>query len=127
MGGNPNYPISTGGSITYDSNKMVRYGDWYAGATVKYLGGMDASTAQMVMEIGDYLFIIKEDGTYFPMILQDTKAQQAFELDSNPANEWGHENGACVVELETQYPNTNVGNLKNGRTAQIYRVRKCLQ
>ena len=89
-----------GGDITKNSNDFVGIGDWYAVAMVKEFGGVQGSP-QMVINHGDLMFIIQDDGSFFPVILFDVK-QQSWNnsSDHNPANEWGHNNGQCIVEFE---------------------------
>lgn len=90
-----------GGKITKNSKDFIGLGKWYAIAMVKEFGGKRGSPA-MTLNHGDMLFLVQNDGTWFPAMLFDVK-QQTWNHDSrdnNPANEWGHNNGHCVVEFE---------------------------
>lgn len=88
------------GDITANSRRMVCYGEWLASAMVHELGGTQGNPEKVLNE-GDFIFIIQDNGTFYPVILTDTKVQfNSTYYDSSPANEWGHDNGTCMVEFQ---------------------------
>ena len=50
--------------------------------------------------VGDKVDFYLEDGTKIPCIIADIKSQEVVPWDTNPANEWGHKNGANILEFE---------------------------
>ena len=88
------------GNITANSKHMVCYGEWLATAMVSELGGTQGNPEKR-LKVGDFVFIIQDNGTFYPVILTDTKVQfTPTTWDSTPANEWGHDNGECMVEFQ---------------------------
>ena len=88
------------GDITANSKRMVCYGEWLASAMVSELGGTQGNPEKK-LQVGDFVFIIQDNGTFYPVILTDTKVQfNATYYDPNPANEWGHDNGQTMVEFQ---------------------------
>lgn len=88
------------GNITANSKRMICYGEWLASAMVAQLGGTQGNPEKN-LNIGDFVFIIQDNGTFYPIILTDTKVQfNSTYYDPNPANEWGHDNGQCMVEFQ---------------------------
>lgn len=88
------------GNITANSKRMVCYGEWLASAMVAELGGTQGNPAKK-LNVGDFIFIIQDNGTFYPVILTDTKVQfKVTKWDPNPANEWGHQKGTCMVEFQ---------------------------
>lgn len=67
-----------------DSYGIVKYGDYFAGATTTTLG-----------RVGDLLLVVEEHGVICPIIIQDIKSQ-----NDTGCNAWGHYNGQCMVEFE---------------------------
>ncbi len=85
--GGQNY--TGGGYIGANDYGMVTYGQWYAAATTSTFG-----------EVGDMVFFIQDDGSVFPVMIADEKSQEYVAWDNNPANKWGHNEGASIVEFE---------------------------
>ena len=48
---------------------------------------------------GDKIDFYLNDGTIIKCIMSDAKATAVVPWDPNPANKWGHANGACVLEF----------------------------
>lgn len=51
-------------------------------------------------KVGDKIDFFLDDGTKIPTIMMDEKSQEYVAWDHNPANKWGHDNGANVLEFE---------------------------
>ena len=51
-------------------------------------------------KVGDKIDFYFDDGTKIPTIMMDEKSQQVVAWDPNPANKWGHDNGANILEFE---------------------------
>ena len=54
-------------------------------------------------DIGDKVDFYLEDGTRIPCIIADSKSQTVEDWDSNPANQWGHNDGQNVLEFEVSH------------------------
>lgn len=83
------------GYITYSPEGFVKYGAWYAGAMTSTFGN-----------VGDMVLIVQDDDTVYPVIIADHKCQTYTSYDNNPANMYGHMNGACMVEFQVTKNNT---------------------
>lgn len=77
-----NYGYANG--IISDSYGIVKYGDYFAGATTNTFG-----------KVGDLLIVLEEDGIVYPVIIQDIKNQ-----NDSTCNVWGHYYGKCIVEFQ---------------------------
>lgn len=76
-------------------------------ATVSNIGN------KLPVAIGDYVDVSFSDGTVWNCIIAETKSQTVTWYDSNPANEWGHDNGKVVVEIVYHdYSQTRVNQYK---------------
>ena len=67
-----------------DTYGIVKYGEWWAGATTSTLGN-----------VGDLLLVVQTNGTVYPVIIADIKNQR-----DKGCTVWGHQNGKCMVEFE---------------------------
>ncbi len=67
----------------YDSEGFAKIDDRYVVATTRTFGN-----------VGDYIDIEQKDGTVIKAIIGDIKNQ-----NDKGCNEWGHQNGKCVVEF----------------------------
>ena len=76
----------------YDSNGYGKVGDRYAVAMTSTFG-----------KIGDCVDIYMSDGRVIPAVIADEKSQVVTAWDNNPANQWGHDNGQCIVEWVTNW------------------------
>lgn len=85
--------IKTAGK-TYDSEGYGRVGDRYALAMTSTFGN-----------IGDYVDVYMSNGRIIHGIIADEKSQEYTAWDHNPANEWGHNDGQCIVEWVTNWTN----------------------
>ncbi len=54
-------------------------------------------------DVGDKVDFFLDDGTKIPCIIADVKSQEVVAWDSNPANEWGHNNGQNIIEFEVSH------------------------
>lgn len=86
------YKLREEAGMNFDSEGFGRIGNRYVIACTTTFGG-----------VGDYVDFYQEDGTVLECIIGDIKNQ------SDPGcNEWGHQNGACIVEFvvdrDTWYP-----------------------
>lgn len=79
---------------SYDSEGYGKIGERYALAMTSTFG-----------KIGDCVDIYMSNGRVIQGILADEKSQIATAWDSNPANEWGHDNGQSMVEFVTNWKN----------------------
>lgn len=50
--------------------------------------------------VGDKVDFYLDDGTKIPCVIADIKSQEVVPWDTNPANEWGHNDGKNVIEFE---------------------------
>ena len=50
-------------------------------------------------EVGDKIDFYMSDGTVLKCIIYDNKSQEKTFYDQNPANKWGHHEGAVVMEF----------------------------
>lgn len=51
-------------------------------------------------EMGDMIDFYLDDGTLIPCIKVEAKAESVAPWDPNPANEWGHQDGRCILEFQ---------------------------
>lgn len=51
-------------------------------------------------KVGDKVDFFLDDGTKIPTIIADAKAETVVPWDPHPANKWGHNDGAQVLEFE---------------------------
>ncbi len=77
------YKLRESAGMNFDSEGFGRIGDRYVVATTTTFGN-----------VGDYIDVYQEDGTVIKCIIGDIKNQS----DAG-CNEWGHNNGDCVVEF----------------------------
>lgn len=77
------YKLREAAGMTFDEEGFAKIGDRYVVATTTTFGN-----------VGDYIDVYQEDGTIIKCIIGDIKSQR----DAN-CNEWGHDNGHCVVEF----------------------------
>ena len=50
--------------------------------------------------VGDKVDFYLDDGTKIQCVIADIKSQEVVPWDTNPANEWGHNDGKNVIEFE---------------------------
>lgn len=50
--------------------------------------------------VGDKVDFYLDDGTKIPCVIADIKSQEVVPWDTNPANEWGHNDGKNIIEFE---------------------------
>lgn len=51
-------------------------------------------------EMGDMIDFYLDDGTVIPCVKVEAKAEEVAPWDPNPANEWGHQDGRCILEFQ---------------------------
>lgn len=77
------YKLRESAGMNFDEEGFGKIGDRYVVATTTTFGN-----------VGDYIDVVQEDGTVIKCIIGDIKAQ-----GKEGCNEWGHNNGHCVVEF----------------------------
>lgn len=50
--------------------------------------------------MGDAIDFYLDDGTIIPCIRAEAKSEKETDYDHNPANEWGHQDGRCIIEFQ---------------------------
>ena len=88
----------------YDSGKI--YDKWVASGA-QYSNGIAVLNGRYLIactttfgKVGDEIDFFLDDGTKIPTIMMDEKSQVSVAWDRDPANKWGHDNGANVLEFE---------------------------
>lgn len=77
------YKLREAAGMNFDSEGFGKIGDRYVVATTTTFGN-----------VGDYIDVVQEDGSVIKCIIGDIKSQ------GDPGcNQWGHNNGQCVVEF----------------------------
>lgn len=96
-----NWAPGTGQSALVDEwkRKGSQYKDGIAVIDGRYLIACTSTFGN----VGDKIDFYLNDGTKIPTIMMDEKSQQYVPWDQNPANKWGHDNGANVLEFEVAY------------------------
>lgn len=77
------YKLREVAGMNFDEDGFAKIGDRYVVATTTTFG-----------KVGDYIDVYQEDGTVIKCIIGDIKNQ-----NDAGCNEWGHDNGHCVVEF----------------------------
>lgn len=76
--------------------KGSQYKDGIAVIDGRYLIACTATFGK----VGDKIDFYLDDGTVIPTIMFDEKSQEVVPWDPAPANKWGHDNGANILEFE---------------------------
>lgn len=77
------YKLREVAGMNFDSEGFAKIGDRYVVATTTTFG-----------KVGDYIDVYQEDGTVIKCVIGDIKNQ-----NDAGCNQWGHDNGHCVVEF----------------------------
>ena len=77
------YKLRQAAGMNFDSEGFGKIGDRYVVATTTTFG-----------QVGDFIDVKQADGTIIKCIIGDIKSQK-----DEGCNEWGHNNGQCVVEF----------------------------
>ncbi len=91
-------------SWAYDQKKVY---DLWSSAGSNYDNGIATYDNRYLIactttygNVGDKVDFYLEDGTQIPCVIADIKSQEVVPWDTNPANEWGHNDGKNVIEFE---------------------------
>lgn len=88
------YKLREAAGMNFDENGFGKIGDRYVVATTTTFGN-----------VGDYIDVVQADGSVIKCIIGDIKSQ-----GDAGCNQWGHNNGQCVVEFvvdKSSWYNTN--------------------
>ena len=77
------YKLREVAGMKFDEDGFAKIGDRYVVATTTTFG-----------KVGDYIDVYQEDGTVIKCVIGDIKNQ-----NDAGCNEWGHNNGQCVLEF----------------------------
>lgn len=77
------YKLREVAGMKFDEEGFAKIGDRYVVATTTTFG-----------KVGDYIDVYQEDGTIIKCVIGDIKNQ-----NDAGCNQWGHDNGQCVVEF----------------------------
>lgn len=91
-------------SWAYDQKKVY---DLWSSAGANYDNGIATYDNRYLIactttygNVGDKVDFYLDDGTKIPCIVADIKSQEVVPWDTNPANEWGHNDGKNIIEFE---------------------------
>lgn len=82
------YKLREEAGMNFDEEGFGIIGDRYVIACTTTFGN-----------VGDCVDFVQEDGSVIKCVIGDIKSQEYVPWDHNPANQWGHNNGQCIVEF----------------------------
>lgn len=82
------YKLREEAGMNFDEEGFGIIGDRYVIACTTTFG-----------DIGDCVDFVQEDGSILKCVIGDIKSQEYVPWDHNPANQWGHDDGQCIVEF----------------------------
>lgn len=82
------YKLREEAGMNFDKEGFGIIGDRYVIACTTTFGN-----------VGDCVDFVQEDGSVLKCVIGDIKSQEYVPWDHNPANQWGHNNGQCIVEF----------------------------
>lgn len=82
------YKLREEAGMNFDEEGFGIIGDRYVIACTTTFGN-----------VGDCVDFVQEDGSVLKCVIGDIKSQEYVPWDHNPANQWGHNDGQCIVEF----------------------------
>ena len=94
------YTYPTGSVQRYWQDKWIEGGREITNGCPTVDGRYLVATTDKYGAMGDQIDFYLDDGTLIPCIRAEAKAEEVAPWDPNPANEWGHKDGRCILEFQ---------------------------